>query len=62
MTARPKTYRCISPMIQILGHVPFSGRHQVYDRHLRLGDAVPEWVPDDEIQRLLESQLIEVAA
>jgi hypothetical protein len=60
-TPEPITHRVVVPMIQILGHVPFSGKHQVYDRTLRHGDVLPAWVPAAELDRLLAIGAIKVA-
>lgn len=57
--SEPVSYRVTMPMVQIVGHVPFTGKHQVLDRHLRLGDVVPSWVPADEVERLVEGGFIE---
>ncbi len=58
--AEAPTYRVIMPMVQILGHIPFAGRHQVHERTLYQGDVVPAWVPQEEVSRLLDGQFIEV--
>ncbi len=39
--AEAPTYRVIMPMVQILGHIPFAGRHQVHERTLYRGDVIP---------------------
>ena len=55
-----KTYRVRVPLIQIQGHLPFAGKHDATDRHLREGDIVPSWVPAVEVERLLSVGCLEV--
>jgi hypothetical protein len=49
-------------MIQIQGHVPFSGQHEPHERTLRDGDIVPQWVPVAELERLPQGGFIEATA
>jgi hypothetical protein len=55
-------YRVAVPMIQILGHVPFEGKHGALERGLYQGDFVPAWVPAEEVARLLEGGFIQEAS